>query len=981
MKEFDWKQKYKDKTGTAQAAVKLIQSGNTIFLGTGCSQPKHLVDALIDSSGHIHDAHIVRLLTTGAAPHLDKKLKEKFKMNSFFIADNRRDVMERMIGDYTPIFLSEIPRQFETGRIPVDVALITVTPPNPNGLCSLGISVDIVKSATANAKYVIAQVNSFMPKTFGDCCIHIDDIDMLVPHDEPVFEISMPKPDETLRQIGRNVAKIIEDGSTIECGIGLIPQAVAESLKDKKDLGIHTEMFGDWIIELVDCGAITCTKKSIDRGKIIASMCMGSQRLYRYVNENPFFEFYPAEYVNDPYVIGQHEKMVAVHVGLEIDLTGAARSRGGKAIIAMSSTAKGGRLSRIVPALTEGSAVATTRGDIHYIVTEYGAAHLHGKNIRRRCLDLINIAHPKFRNELIRAAKQRNYIHQDQIELDWDEVPYPQELEHYDTLYDGTQIFFRPVRPNDERALSEMLYSLSKKSVRTRYMTQTMAFPHQEVQLLTNIDYRRDIAIVGTVPRISGDQIVALAQYFLDRNTGTAEVAFIVQDEWQQKGMGTFLLDYLTQIAEKRGVSRFYATVLPVNKPMLAIFRNSGYEVNVEFDGDVYSISYELRGHDEKKPQPKAKRTVFIHSKELEKYPYPDEHPFNTVRAKKTREIVQSMGLLSGEGISEIAPEPAERILLRKLHTGRYLHVLKRAAGGKFDTEALSMGIGTEDCPIFKGLYDYAVLATGGTLKGARTLLSGNADIVFNPSGGYHHAGPEKAAGFCYINDVALACMVLAENRKRVLYLDVDVHHGDGVADAFYERSDVMTISFHQDPRTLFPGTGFADEIGKGAGRGYCVNVPLPIGTYDQAYMKAFNAVAPPLIEAYDPDVIVFELGADALSGDPLAHLRLTNNVYAWIIDYLMSLDVPILATGGGGYNVDNTVRAWALAWSVFCGADREDDTSQALGGVMLESTEWQGGLRDREIPVSNAQREKVMPAIESTIEKIKKTIFHIHGL
>jgi len=621
MKGFDWKQQYSNRIGTAQAAVKLIQPGNTIFIGTGCGQPAHLIEALIEYSNHIHDAHVVRLLTMGAAPSVDKKLREKFKMNSFFIADNRRDVMERTIGDYTPMFLSEIPRQFETGRIPVDVALITVTPPDANGLCSLGISVDIVKSATANAKYVVAQVNRYMPRTFGDCFIHVDSIDMLVPYDEPIFEISPPKPDDTLRRIGRNVARIIEDGSTVECGMGLIPQAVAESLKNKKDLGIHTEMFSDWIIDLVECGAITCAKKSVDRGKIIASLCMGSQRLYSYIDDNPFFEFCPADYVNDPYVIGQQEKMVAIHTGLEIDLTGqvcadspgyqfyhdmggqvdfvrgAARSKGGKAIIAMSSTAKAGQISRIVPALTDGAGIVTTRGDIHYVVTEYGVAHLYGKNIRRRCLDLINIAHPKFRNQLLQAAKARKYIYEDQIELAWDEVPYPHELEHYDTLYDGTQIFFRPVRPTDEPALSEMLYSLSKKSVKTRYMTHTMAFPHKDVQQLTNVDYRRDLSIIGTVPRISGDQIVAIAQYFLDPMTQAAEVAFIVQDKWQQKGMGTLLLDYITKIAEKRGVRRFYAEVLPINKPMLAVFRNCGYAVNTEFDGDVYSISYDLNQH------------------------------------------------------------------------------------------------------------------------------------------------------------------------------------------------------------------------------------------------------------------------------------------------------------------------------------------------------------------------------------------------
>ena len=375
------------------------------------------------------------------------------------------------------------------------------------------------------------------------------------------------------------------------------------------------------------------------------------------------------------------------------------------------------------------------------------------------------------------------------------------------------------------------------------------------------------------------------------------------------------------------------------------------------------------------------RKAVFIYSQALEKYRYPPEHPFSTVRAQTTHETVRSMGLLSGEGRDTVAPTPAETGTLKMLHTDRYLHALKQATEGHWEAETLGMGIGTEDCPVFEGLYDYAVLATGATLTGAGMLLSGAADIAFNPSGGYHHAGPEHAAGFCYINDVALACAVLAEQGKRVLYLDVDVHHGDGVAYGFYDRSDVMTMSFHQNPRTLFPGTGFEDEIGEDEGRGYCVNVPLPIGTYDQAYTKAFGAIAPPLISVYDPDVIVFELGADALAGDPLGHLRLTNNVYAWIINYLMSLNKPILATGGGGYNVDNTVRAWALAWSIFCDADSSEDMSHAMGGVMLESTEWQGGLRDRELAVSTDQRETVTPALASTIELIKTNLFPIHGV
>lgn len=373
-----------------------------------------------------------------------------------------------------------------------------------------------------------------------------------------------------------------------------------------------------------------------------------------------------------------------------------------------------------------------------------------------------------------------------------------------------------------------------------------------------------------------------------------------------------------------------------------------------------------------------TKKAAFIYSPELEKYNYPPEHPFNTVRAKKSREIVNSLGLLTGDGRSEVPPVPAERVVLKKFHSARYLHALKTAAEGRWDTEALNMGIGTGDCPVFEGLYEYALLATGATLVAAKLLLSGESEAAFNPSGGFHHAMPEQASGFCYINDMALGCIALTEAGKRVLYLDVDVHHGDGVAYAFYDRCDVMTISLHQNPRTLFPGTGFEEEIGTGKGKGYCINIPLPVGTYDQAYMKAFEAVALPLIKVYHPDVFVFELGADALAGDPLANLFLTNNVYVEVINHLLNFNKPILATGGGGYNVDNTARAWALAWSILCGADIDN---HAVGGVMLSSTEWQGGLKDRARVVSDQQRDAVMPVVDAVVEAVKAKIFPIHGL
>jgi len=618
MQNFDWKEKYGDRIDDAPGAIRLIKPGNNIFIGTGCAQPQHLVDSLVAHSSHIYDAHIIHMLTMGAAPYADPKFRERFKMNSFFVAENVREAMAEGIGDYTPIFLSEIPREFETGRIGIDVALISVAPPDAGGMCSLGVSVDIVKSAAANARYVIAQVNSHMPRTMGDSFIHVNDIDVLVPFDEPIIEATVDAPDDTLRGIGHNIARLVEDGSTIECGIGRIAQAMAEFLKDKKDLGVHTEMFSDWIIDLIDCGAINCSRKTINRGKVVASFCMGSQRLYDYVNDNPFFEFRPSEYVNDPFVISRHEKVVGINVGLEVDLTGqvcsdslgynvysgiggqvdfirgAARSRGGKAIIALPSTARGGTISRIVPHLTEGAGVVTTRGDVHYVVTEYGIAYLHGKSIRQRVLSLINIAHPKFRNGLIEAAKAQKYLPADQITLAWEQVEYPRDLERYETLKDGSQIFYRPVKPTDEPALADMLYSLSQASVHTRYFTSKMTFPHRAVQKLTNIDYRTDLAIVGVVPGPAGEEIVAFAQYFVDPKNQVAEVAFIVQDEWQQKGMGSFLMGYLAEIARGRGIRKLSAKVLPINKPMLTVFRNAGLKMATEFDGESYDLTFDL---------------------------------------------------------------------------------------------------------------------------------------------------------------------------------------------------------------------------------------------------------------------------------------------------------------------------------------------------------------------------------------------------
>lgn len=613
-----WRERYAARLGDVEQAVGMIRSGDTVFVGTGCAQPRHLVHGLVEYGRGLTDVTILDMLTLGEAPYAATEQRGRFRAKTFFIAEGLRDAMAMGVGEYAPIFLSQLPGEFHSGRLAVDVALISVCPPDEAGQCSLGVSVDIVRAAAANAKYVVAQVNANMPRTHGDSGLHVDEIDLLVPHDEPIIEHAPGAGDATLAKLGENVARLVDDGATVECGIGGVPQAVAAYLKDKRDLGVHTEMFSDWIIDLIESGAVTGRRKTINRGRVVASFCMGSRRLYDYIDNNPLFEFHPTDYVNDPALIARHENMIAINVALEVDITGqvaadsigsrlysgvggqvdfvrgAAASRGGKAIIALPSTAKGGAVSRIVPTLSEGAGVVTSRADVHYIVTEHGTAYLHGKSIRERALEMINIADPAYRRWLVHEAKRLGFVPADQIELSWETVRYPRELERRTTMRDGSEVLLRPVQPADEPELTEMLYSLSSETVRRRFFAHTTTFPHKDVQRLTNIDYENNLAIVAAVPGPRGEEeLVAIGQYFREPED-TAEVAFIVQDAWQDKGLGSRLMQVLAEAAKQRGICHFTATVLPENRAMINVFKHAGYSVTADFDGETYDIRIEL---------------------------------------------------------------------------------------------------------------------------------------------------------------------------------------------------------------------------------------------------------------------------------------------------------------------------------------------------------------------------------------------------
>jgi 4-hydroxybutyrate CoA-transferase len=425
---------------TAEEAVKVIKSGDKIHLHPGCAVPEILVDAMVNRASDLHDCEVIHVLSVGKAKYAEPEMAPHFRHTSLFIGKNVRDAVNEGRADFVPVFLSEIPGLFHSGEIKIDVALIQVSPPDEHGFCSFGVGVDITKSATEVAKIVIAQVNHSMPRALGDSFIHISKIHKVVEVDVPIMELNQVEPDAAeeelgvFKKIGENISGLIEDGSTLQLGIGKIPDAVLMFLEGKKDLGVHSEMFSDGVVKLVENGIITNEKKSIHPGKMVAGFVLGSKKLFDFIHNNPIAEFHPTHYVNDPFIISQNKKMVAINSAIQIDLTGqvcadsigynfysgfggqvdfirgAARSEGGKPIVALPSTAKDGTVSRIATHLAEGAGVTTSRGDVHYVATEFGVVNLHGKKISERVKALISIAHPKFREELTCFAKKRLWI-------------------------------------------------------------------------------------------------------------------------------------------------------------------------------------------------------------------------------------------------------------------------------------------------------------------------------------------------------------------------------------------------------------------------------------------------------------------------------------------------------------------------------------------------------------------------------------------
>jgi len=595
-----------------------LKSGNRIFIGSNAAVPNALIDNLIANSNNLHDIEAVHILTLSENVWAKPEHKDLFKVNSLFIGGkNIREAIAEGRGDYTPCFISDVPRLFNENSLPLDVALIMVSPPDEYGYCSLGVSVDIVSAAVKAAKYVIAQINPKMPRTNGHSFVHMNQIHAWINVAQELPQISPPQVDKRTEQIGQYTAMLIENGATLQIGIGKIPEAVLRYLANHKDLGIHSEMISDGVIDLMLKGVINNRKKTYHKGKAVVTYCIGSQRLYDFVDGNPHIEFYPSEHVNSPVKIAKNDNMVSINSAIEVDLTGqvisdsigyqfysgiggqvdfvrgASLSKGGKPIIALPSTTKDGKTSRIVAHMTEGGGVVTSRGHVSYVVTEFGIASLQGKSIRERALELIRIAHPKFREQLLADVRKHYWVPEYQ-ESSPSSVPELGTIELKKFNFANINYILRPLAPADERKLQEFFYSHNKETLIMRYNHHITQMTREKSCNLVSVNQHVDLALCFTRKDYLGESIQAVARYYYIENINSGEVAFVIKESLRGRGMATTLLGEMIAIAKIRKLDSLVACVRRDNASMLKVFERSGFVRQPNDDFDEVSLKLTL---------------------------------------------------------------------------------------------------------------------------------------------------------------------------------------------------------------------------------------------------------------------------------------------------------------------------------------------------------------------------------------------------
>lgn len=609
----NWKKRFASKTVKADTALAQVKNGDRIYLGSMAAEPALLVNML--ASSRLEDVELIQFKAGPRATRVVSERKPGFRLKSFFTSGRREDKTGLSESDYVPLFHSEIPRFFRNRRLPIDVAMVQVSEPDRFGQVSLGISVDITRSAVESARMVIAQVNPRMPRTLGNTFIPAERIHYLVEGEEDLVELEPVTFSEEDRAISRFLSDLIEDGSVIQTGFAAISQGLTEHLRDRKDLGVHSEMFTDSLIDLVEAGIVTNATKGMYRGKSIATFCMGTRRLYDYVEDNPLFEFHTSDVVLNPSFIATNEKMVSINIAIQVDLRGQIRqgslgwtpfegsggdqdfmrgatlSRGGRSIVCLRATDQAGQ-SNIVPNFTGKAAVIMNRGDVHFVVTEYGVAYLGGKSVRERALALIEVAHPDHRESLIVRAREAGFVYADQISFRM-ASPKSQTSIRKDHLFkDGLKAHVRAIRPTDEAMLRDLFYQLSDAAVYSRYFSPRRTMPHKNLQDYVNLAEEKGISLVVTIGPRENRRMIAEGRYVFGEDDSFPEVALMVDQDYQGRGIGTFLLNYLVELAKERGIEGMRADILPTNDPMLKVIERLPCALHTSFQDAVITIRF-----------------------------------------------------------------------------------------------------------------------------------------------------------------------------------------------------------------------------------------------------------------------------------------------------------------------------------------------------------------------------------------------------
>lgn len=980
-----WQDRYASKLVSAREALSHVRNGQTLFVHSGAAEPVLLTDTLAEMAPQFSDIEIIHLAAAQEESRLaSPNLEGSFRTNTFFIGRGATAAVALGAADYTPMNIRDLPQAFADGVVLVDVALIQIAPPNAAGMASLGVSVDATRAAMEHARLVIAQVNRRMPTTRGDSMVPVDRIDFLVEGDRELIEVPAPELDPISFTIGRHIAGLIPDGATVHFDHEPISIAAMRSLDAKRDLGIHTDVLTDDLLRLIRSEAVTNRRKRINRGHSVATMVMGSRELYEAVDGNPFIEILPIDQVNDPLVIAQNDQMISVHSIEEIELTGlaradiedlsqakslptsmdfingAARSRGGIVIMALPSTTADGQRSRIV-ALSTAGGVSFSRARAHYVVTEYGVVNLHGLSIRERAIALISIAHPKFRQQLLDEAKRFRYVGEEQVIAPESGAVYPHHYEFSHRFEDGTEVLFRPLRPIDARRLQRLFYSLSLDDLRVRYHGTITVLSNRDAQRMAAVDFSRDMAIVGLVGPRDNPRLIAEGRYTLNPSNHMGEFDIVVHPDFRGRGIGIFLANYLNKIAYARGLSGVYADVIMNNAATMALLNRAWPTAAKTFDSGVCTFTVRFPAEDVRSP----KDSIIVYSGRFGLYSYGEGHPFQPGRARAAMQLIRQGGFLDEPWIrvEEVRPIPRERLI--ESHDPAFIEALEEAGDGAWKEKYLAFRLGGDDCPVFPGLFDYILLYTSATATGVDLIMNENANVVFNPLGGFHHASRSCAEGFCYVNDVIVAIDTFLARGYRVAYVDIDAHHGNGVQGAYYNDDRVLAISLHESGKTLYPWGGFETEIGEEIGRGFTINIPLPPETDDEAYGMAFDRVVVPALAKFAPSVVVAVIGTDAHKSDPLSHLSLTNNAFVHAVARIRDASPHLLLLGGGGYDPQSVARGWCRMWATANRIDSLPDYLLVVGGTFMGSHGLGAEIADMPYQITGEQKAAILKEVE----------------